>query len=134
MDAFAELQSFAEDRYLHQTHILSPDGRKELVEDLPIALANVSNPSELGGEWRIHFHVPIFLKQFGFLKSTQDEIQMLLRVLNGSEGDRPNFTGHFEVETYAWGVLPKSMQPVDANGLNQGIANEIDWLRAEMAL
>jgi hypothetical protein len=36
-------------------------------------------------------------------------------------------TRHFEVETYAWSVLPRALQTAD---LADGIAQELRWLRA----
>ena len=127
MEAYEQLRGFAEDRYLHQTNCFDDTKKtRELVEDLPIALSSVSSPAELSGQWRIHFHVPIYLQKFGLLHSTQNEISILLEILSGPASQRPEFTGHFEVETYAWGVLPEAMR---SRSLNQGIAEEIVWLK-----
>ena len=55
IEAYEQLRGFAEDRYLHQTNSFDKTKTSsELVEDLPIALANVSSPAELSGQWRIH--------------------------------------------------------------------------------
>lgn len=130
-EAYEQLKGFAEDRYLHQTNSKNgTNSKSELVEDLPIALSSVSSPSELLGQWRIHFHVPIFLQQFGSLRSTQNEITNLLDVLLGARSQLPEFTGHFEVETYAWGVLPETMR---LGSLNEGIAKEILWFKKKLA-
>ncbi len=127
IEAYEQLRGFAEDRYLHQTNSFDKTKTSsELVEDLPIALANVSSPAELSGQWRIHFHVPIFLQKLGLIHSTQNEISILLEILFGPASGRPEFTGHFEVETYAWGVLPEAMR---LGSLNEGIAEEIVWLK-----
>lgn len=127
MEAYEQLRGFAEDRYLHQTNCYDEaKTTSELVEDLPIALSSVSSPAELSGQWRIHFHVPIFLQKLGLIHSTQNEISILLEILSGPASQRPEFTGHFEVETYAWGVLPEAMR---LGSLNEGIAEEIVWLK-----
>ncbi len=127
MEAYEQLRGFAEDRYLHQTNCYDETKTKsELVEDLPIALSSVSSPAKLSGQWRIHFHVPIYLQKLGLIRSTQNEISILLEILSGPASQRPEFTGHFEVETYAWGVLPEAMR---LGSLNEGIAKEIVWLK-----
>lgn len=127
MEAYEQLRGFAEDRYLHQTNCYDEAKKtSQLIEDLPMALSSVSSPAELSGQWRIHFHVPIFLQKLGLIHSTQNEISILLEILSGPASQRPEFTGHFEVETYAWGVLPEAMR---LGSLNEGIAEEIVWLK-----
>ena len=131
-EAIVQLSGFAEDRYLHQTYCSNKDGtEKVMVEDLPKALASIDSTSDLTGTWRIHFHVPIFLPSMGHLDSTQKEIPRMLEVLCGPSNLRPEFTGHFEVETYAWGVLPESMREYS---LNEGIAEEIQWFKSQAAI
>ncbi len=130
MEACEQLQGFAEDRYLHQTNCYDrAKSNVKLVEDLPIALSKVSSPAELSGEWRVHFHVPIFLQKLGLIHSTRNEISILLEILSGPASGRPEFTGHFEVETYAWGVLPEAVR---FGSLNEGIAEEIVWLKEQL--
>ncbi|MCY2982973.1 MAG: metabolite traffic protein EboE [Planctomycetota bacterium] len=130
--AFNQLRGFAEDRYLHQTNrINSQCSNSELIEDLPLALSTVKSASQLSGQWRIHFHVPIFLDHFGLIQTTQNEIGKLLKMLSAPATERPAFTGHFEVETYAWGVLPEAMH---SGSLNEGIAKEVTWLKTMLAM
>ena len=74
-----------------------------------------------------HFHVPIFLERFGHLRTSQDDTLDCLRFLNHS--DKIDFTGHLEVETYAWDVLPKSLVSLK---LSEGIAREIEWLQSSI--
>ena len=124
-DALRQVQSFAEDRYLHQTMIRLPDGEMEFHEDLPLAIASIENDHPIG-EWRIHFHMPIFLDHFGLIETTQDQIGQCLRALDPEDGVR-----HFEVETYAWDVLPQDLR---TNDLAQGIAREIVWLKDRFAV
>lgn len=126
VSALEELHQFAEDRYLHQTLVRYPDGTQQLHEDLPELLAQISGPEDrrLQKEWRIHFHVPIDIASWGRIESTQIEIDRFLDLMFrdrnlGSE------EMHLEVETYAWGVLPRAMRE---EHLHQGIARELQWL------
>lgn len=114
--ALAQLVGFAEDRYLHQT-----SARDTFWEDLPQALKGVTDPQQLSGEWRIHFHVPIYLERFGHLASTRADIRTCLDAVR-----QHSAVQHFEVETYAWGVLPPELRQVD---LGAGIAREMEWFK-----
>lgn len=113
-----QLQSFAEDRYQHQTMIRFKDGTKRFYNDLPEALAEHDMPE---GEWRVHFHVPLYVDKFGTLETTQNEIA---ECLNNLQPDHE--CNHFEVETYAWNVLPSELQ---REQLADGIADELKWVR-----
>ncbi len=125
--AWAQLASFAEDRYLHQTTISSKSGI-EWVEDLPQLLARVQDLAELSGVWRVHFHVPIFASELGALQTTQDEIRVCLDFMKAIPKESSFFTGHWEVETYAWSVLPREFAPSD---LAVGIAEELLWFEKQ---
>ena len=126
VEARQQLEQFAEDRYLHQTMVCFPDGRQQLFEDLPLIL---SDPRLQIGNWRIHFHVPIFIEAWGQLHSTQDEILKLIALWkSGGLGLDPATEIHVEVETYAWGVLPPALR---AMSLQEGIAKELQWLRLQ---
>jgi hypothetical protein len=123
-----QLRSFAEDRYLHQTAIqpaASPSGPTMFVEDLPRALEMAEHDPGLYGEWRVHFHVPLYLKRFGLLETTQQAVLDCLAAIRRFSDVR-----HFEVETYAWGVLPRELQVDD---LATGIAEEMRWARQQAA-
>lgn len=120
--AYEQLKSFDEPRYLHQTCIAQQNNNNDSVifyDDLSLAIA--SNPPD--GLWRTHFHVPIFLENFGFLQSTQRDIIDCLDCIQ-----RISDCQHFEVETYAWNVLPATLQCPD---LSAGIAQELLWLRKQ---
>jgi sugar phosphate isomerase/epimerase len=116
--AYAQLCTFVEDRYLHQTNVSG-----EFYEDLPIALDE--DGDLVSGEWRVHFHVPIYLKKFGLLESTQEQISSCLEAAR-----QYSCCQHLEVETYAWGVLPKELQHPK---LADGIAQELKWLEQARA-
>lgn len=130
-EAIAQLSEFAEDRYLHQTGRLKADGSFELAEDLPNLLRSAcgeEQPACGDQRWIVHFHVPIFLERFGHLRTSQDDTLECLRFLN--QNGAADFTGHLEVETYAWTVLPQAMR---RRGLSEDIAREISWLRGIVA-
>ncbi len=121
-EAVKQLASFAEDRYLHQT-VVSRGGEEVFYEDLRVALdAESADPR---GEWRVHFHVPIYLTEFGRLFSTQEQIGECLAAIR-----RHSACQHFEVETYAWGVLPPELKQPD---LASGIVEELRWFDAMQA-
>jgi len=119
VDALEQLRGFGEERYLHQTMVGGATG--QFYEDLPQALALYENTPPPNAQWRTHFHVPLFLQKFGLLESTQDEVLRCLALMNELTTCK-----HFEVETYAWGVLPAEMRVVD---LVEGIAQEMKWVR-----
>ena len=125
-NALAQLASFAEDRYLHQTTVRSaPDTAPQFYDDLPLALAALDGQGPDRGEWRVHFHVPIYLDAFGYLHASKQAVLDCLRAAQSS----PDVT-HFEVETYAWGVLPAELQMPK---LADGIAKEMHWFRDQLA-
>jgi len=120
--ALAQLREFAEDRYLHQTMVVSRGGSQRLVEDLPELVTNAI-PTLNDQVWKIHFHVPIYLDTFGELHATRADVQTCLQSLASVEGLQ--FSGHLEAETYAWGVLPDA---ISVDNLAEGIAAELRWL------
>jgi hypothetical protein len=121
------LASFAEDRYLHQTTVRpAPDAAATFFEDLPQALsAAQDNPQYLQGKWRVHFHVPIYLERFHVIGTTQQDILRCLEAVQLL----PELN-HFEVETYAWSVLPRELQ---RPRLADGIVQEMQWLADRLA-
>lgn len=130
--AIVELMSFAEDRYLHQTGVIDANGAFRLVDDLPQWLDSITlrqSAGQLGNDHhlRIHFHVPVFRRELGHLRSTQDAIAQCVTAISGSGA--PEFTGHYEVETYAWTVLPERMTAgtLTPQTLAEGIAEELAW-------
>ncbi len=119
-----EVALFAEDRYLHQTTARDNAGNVRFYEDLPYALNEVAANPPQDETWRIHFHMPIYLDQFGLLRTTQARIYDFL-----SEIQRFPEIRHFEVETYAWSVVPEDLRQQE---LAAGIAQEIHWLRQQL--
>jgi hypothetical protein len=123
--ALSQLAGFHEPRYLHQTCIRHESSAPVFYEDLPLALASVPKGTAAQGQWRTHFHVPIYLQRFGQLTATQGDIHECLAALRATSDCR-----HFEVETYAWGVLPEELRVPD---LADGIAREMDWFYQTVA-
>lgn len=119
--ALDALREFVEPKYLHQT-VVSDEGNRgrRFFEDLPEAIEACANAPT--GEWRTHFHVPIFLDAIGPISTTRDEIEKCIQALRGSSSN-PGW----EIETYAWSALPASYgEP----SLIHGIADEIEWFSA----
>lgn len=123
-ETLAGLAAFADDRYLHQTVVRGRSGVLGFFEDLPAALDHLrASPA---AECRVHFHVPVFARELGAegrLGTTWQEIEVAIRDAVDVHG-----TGHFEVETYAWSVLPATSS-VRVASLAEGIAREIQHVR-----
>lgn len=118
------LERFAEDTYLHQVVARSNRGLQRYV-DLPEALAaGASQDAPLQSEWRIHFHVPVFLKAMGELETTQPDLETVLDLVK-NRADAPCL----EVETYTWDVLPPEFRTA---GMSEAIARELAWTRRRL--
>lgn len=112
------LQKYHEPVYLHQVKALGKDGSYRQYRDLDEAMADFKPDRD--DEWRVHFHVPLFLENYGLLGSTQQEIRETIAF----QSLQP-ITRHLEIETYTWGVLPAEFQvPMD-----QSISREIQFIQ-----
>ena len=121
-DTEAKLKALAqydEPTYLHQVVALRADGKFDKYPDLKQAIDNFEEGKHT--QWRVHFHVPLFLETYGLLSSTQAEIIKTLAIQKATP-----FTNHLEIETYTWGVLPASVQVP----LNESIIREITWVQS----
>lgn len=121
-DAEAKLKALAqydEPTYLHQVVALRADGKFDKYPDLKQAIDDFKVDKHT--QWRVHFHVPLFLETYGLLSSTQLEIIKTLAIQKATP-----FTNHLEIETYTWGVLPASVQVP----LNESIIREINWVQS----
>lgn len=116
------LEEFAESTYLHQVVARKKDGQFASYPDLPQAIEHLGKTKDL--EWRIHFHVPVFLENYGTFKSTQADISLVLNQILIN----PNLTKHLEVETYTWEVLPEDTHLT----LGESIARELSWVLGEL--
>jgi hypothetical protein len=116
------LAAFAEPVYLHQV-VQKSNGRLRRFVDLPQALAEAEGAT--GAEWRVHFHVPVFLEQMTHFGTTQAFLAEILR----AHREDP-ISAHLEVETYTWDVLPEAYRKVD---LSSAIARELNWVKGQLA-
>ena len=113
------LRPFANDVYLHQV-VQRVGGRLTRFLDLPQALDAVTPDADSPREWRIHFHVPLFLDRLGPFHNTQDYLQELLDLVAGDAACQ-----HLEVETYTWDVLPEEHRRED---IVASVARELRWV------
>jgi hypothetical protein len=93
------------------------DGTLRQYPDLPQALENLDDFQAV--EWRIHFHVPIFVDSYGAFDSTQQGILDTFASLR-----ERSFTDHLEIETYTWDVLPEGLK----RDLFESIRREFEWV------
>jgi hypothetical protein len=109
------LSALVDPVYLHQII-----GDSERYPDLPEALAEIKDARS--SEWRIHYHVPLFMASYGELGSTQTEVRNALAELRADE------VTHLEIETYTWGVLPSHLR-LD---IVDSIEREYRWVLAQL--
>jgi sugar phosphate isomerase/epimerase len=122
-DMIRALESFDEPVYLHQ--VVERTGAGELIRyrDLPQALSAARARGFADArEWRVHFHVPIFLPKLEHFDNTQAWLAELLAIDGVSD--------HFEVETYTWNVLPDAYRRED---VVHAIARELEWALGRLA-
>ncbi len=116
-----ELRPFADTTYLHQVVEQQKRGLRRY-PDLDVALAE--NVGASPAEWRIHFHVPLFARDYNQFESTQDYVRSVLGLAVQSP-----FTTHLEIETYTWDVLPPGLKM----DLGESIAREYEWVLEAIA-
>jgi sugar phosphate isomerase/epimerase len=115
----AALRPFAEGVYLHQV-VERRDGALTRFLDLPEVLEAAARSGTAAAEWRIHFHVPLFLERLSPFLNTQDFLRRLLAVLQVEP-----ISVHLEVETHTWDVLPEEHRRED---IVTAVARELDWV------
>ncbi|MGN6490833.1 MAG: metabolite traffic protein EboE [Agriterribacter sp.] len=119
IDAFSQ---FNESTYLHQVVARTNEGALIRYKDIPEAIQDAYAPSV--AEWRAHFHVPVFIYEYGVLQSTQKDIEDVLKLHQQNP-----FTQHLEVETYTWEVLPEEIRLPQT----QSIIREMKWVLEKIA-
>jgi hypothetical protein len=120
-DGFERLKAMDEPIYMHQV-IENRNGTIRRFADIPHALAAYA--SAQGSEWRIHFHVPIFLDEMQHLGTTQQFLKDVLAIHR-----KTPVTQQLEVETYTWDVLPENYR---TGGLSAAIARELQWVKGRL--
>jgi len=115
------LRAFDESTYLHQVVAR----RGEMLDrflDLPDAFAAAETTRY--DEWRVHFHVPVFLKELEHFSTTQHVLAEFLELHRQAP-----ISDHLEVETYTWDVLPRDMRNVP---VEDAIARELFWVTSHL--
>lgn len=119
--AIAAISSFDEPVYSHQVVHRNASGTLTRFIDLPDFLNE--KVSDMTGEARVHFHIPLDAKPSPPLGSTSQHAIDTLSWL----GSHPDACTHLEIETYTWGVLPTELRrPVE-----EQIASEYRWVLAQ---
>lgn len=122
--ARAALTGFAEPTYLHQLIARESSGELTRFTDLPEALAEGGAAD--GSEWRVHFHVPVFLEMLPEFDTTQAFLREILAIHRASP-----ISQHLEVETYTWDVLPTDLV---AGSVDEAVTRELTWVLQELGL
>jgi sugar phosphate isomerase/epimerase len=127
------LALFDEPCYLHQVVVCDREGTLARYPDLPPALQAAAARAQAGGtgvaigntsplapgeEWRIHFHIPIFLERTERFGTTRYFIEEIIPLLDEDT--------LLEVETYSFDVLPEGLRYA---GVQACIIREISWLQ-----
>ena len=98
-----ELDPFTHSPYLHQVIGQTGAGRRVRFPDLAPALPRLT--AGLGRNFRIHYHMPLYVEKHRHLESTHADTRMVLSLLK----DR-GFCRHLEIETYTWEWLPPDLK------------------------
>ena len=115
------LRNFDEPVYLHQVVARMADGQLLRFRDLPDAFSDpLARQAE---QWRSHFHVPLFIQDYGQLQSTQEEVIAALR-----QQKAKRWSPYMEVETYTWEVLPEALKLP----LTESIIRELQWVTGQL--
>lgn len=119
------LKPFDDNVYLHQV-VEQYNSEINRYTDLPEAFSQLENSDSdsQNREWRVHFHVPIFLDELGKYSSTQFFIKEFLAL-----HQRVPVSDHLEVETYTWNVLPAHCK---TEHIDDAIIRELDWARSQL--
>jgi sugar phosphate isomerase/epimerase len=122
-DSVKGLQGFDDGVYLHQV-VERASGALHRYVDIDAACA--SDRWRSGHcEWRVHFHVPVYVEDLDGFSSTQPFVRAALALHR-----QRSRTPHLEVETYTWSVLPAHARDVP---IDEAIARELLWVQKELA-
>jgi hypothetical protein len=118
-----QLEPFTRSPYLHQVSARAGDGSLLQFRDLGEALALLGGSREQ--EWRIHYHMPLFVDRYQDLYSTHHDTRAVLHLLR----DR-RFSRHLEIETYTWEWLPAGLK----QDLLESLHREYLWVLAALGM
>ncbi len=115
------IRPFDDAVYLHQVVASSARGLDRYLDlgDAFEAFKETEQP-----EWRVHFHVPIFLADLDGFATTRPAVETFL-----ARQRRDPVTRHLEVETYTWDVLPEEHRRDD---VVTNIVKEMQWARNQL--
>jgi hypothetical protein len=119
------LREYADSVYLTQT-IEKRDGVLTRFLNLEDAFAAFEmDPGGSPREWRIHFHVPVFLESLGdHFKTTRFAIEEALVFHR-----KTPLSAQLEIETYTWDVLPDHLKTGD---IVDYVVQELEWVRGQL--
>ncbi|MDA1098971.1 MAG: metabolite traffic protein EboE [Proteobacteria bacterium] len=115
------IRPFDDAVYLHQVVAKTARGLDRYLDlgDAFAAFKEAERP-----EWRVHFHVPIFLAALDGFATTRPAVESFL-----ARQRRDPVTRHLEVETYTWDVLPEEHRRDD---VVSNIVKEMQWAQNQL--
>jgi hypothetical protein len=122
-EAVEVLERYVDTVYLTQT-FERRDGELERFIHLEDAIASWRADPEPPREWRVHFHVPVFLEELGPFRSTRAAIEDQLAYHR-----RHDVSHQLEIETYTWDVLPAELKHGD---IVEYVTRELEWVREQL--
>jgi len=118
------LREYADSVYLTQT-IQRKDGELKFFLNLEDAFADFEADPSGDREWRIHFHVPVFLENLGEqFQTTRFAIEEALAFHKANP-----LSAQLEIETYTWDVLPDNLK---TGNIVDYICMELDWVKSQL--
>lgn len=122
-DKVESVRKYVKTIYLTQTHQRAKNGKITRYLNLEDAIsAWEKKPVEC--EWRIHFHVPVFLEDLGPFKSTRFAIAEALAFQK-----KHRLSDQLEIETYTWDVLPDELKTGE---IVDYVTKEIEWVKSQL--
>jgi hypothetical protein len=123
-EAVDALRKYADSVYLTQT-IQRKDGELKFFLNLEDAFADFEADPSGDREWRIHFHVPVFLENLGEqFQTTRFAIEEALAFHKANP-----LSAQLEIETYTWDVLPDNLK---TGNIVDYICMELDWVKSQL--
>ena len=117
----SRIRPFDDAVYLHQV-VARTDRGLDRYLDLGEAFAAYKESEK--PEWRVHFHVPIFMADLDGFATTRPALETFI----ARQRSAP-VTQHLEVETYTWDVLPAAHRGDD---VVSNIVKELQWVRRQL--
>jgi hypothetical protein len=122
-DLARQLAPFTGSPYLHQVIAKGRGGALRQFQDLGLALPEL--PESHDRQWRVHYHMPLFIERHQLLHSTHTETRAVLELLR-----RRGFCRHLEIETYTWEWLPAGLK----EDLLESLHREYLWVLEAMGV